>query len=60
VNRRTTLLDVGEVMAWWAVLTLLWLVLISAVDILEVVVGASVALVGAFAAWGAHRAVGGW
>jgi hypothetical protein len=59
VNRHTTLLGVGEVLAWWAVLALLWLVFISAVDSLELVVGASAALVGAFAAWGARRAVSG-
>ncbi|UXX96727.1 hypothetical protein N7U49_42260 [Streptomyces sp. AD2-2] len=60
MNRRTTLLGVGEVLAWWAVLALMWLVFISAVDTLELVVGASAALVGAFAAWGTRRAVSGW
>jgi hypothetical protein len=48
-----------EVLAWWAALTLLWLVLISTVDTLELVVGAAAALVGAVAARGARRAVGG-
>ena len=60
MNRRTTLLGAGEVLAWWAALTLLWLVFISAVDTLELAVGMSAALVGAFAAWGARRAVSGW
>jgi len=60
VNRRTTLLSAGEILAWWAALVLLWLVLISAVDTLELVVGTSAALVGAFAAWGTRRAVSGW
>ena len=60
MNRRTTLLSAGEILAWWAALVLLWLVLISAVDTLELVVGTSAALVGAFAAWGTRRAVSGW
>ncbi|MEV6500811.1 hypothetical protein [Streptomyces prunicolor] len=60
MNRRTTLLGVAEVLAWWAVLALLWLVFVSAVNTLEIVVGASAALIGAFAAWGARRAVSGW
>jgi hypothetical protein len=60
VNRRTTLLSAGEILARWAALALLWLVLISAVATLELVVGASAALVGAFAAWGARQAVSGW
>jgi hypothetical protein len=60
VNRRTTLLGVAEFLTWWAVLALLWLVFISAVDTLELVVGALAALIGAFAAWGARRAVSGW
>ncbi|WP_420310406.1 hypothetical protein ACOB87_11085 [Streptomyces sp. YS-B37] len=60
MNRRTTLLGVAEVVAWWAVLALLWLVFVSAVNTLEIVVGASAALIGAFAAWGARRAVSGW
>ncbi|MEV0473097.1 hypothetical protein [Streptomyces prunicolor] len=60
MNGRTTLLGVAEVLAWWAVLALLWLVFISAVDTLELVVGALAALVGAFAAWGTRRAVSGW
>ena len=60
MNRRTTLLGAAEILAWWAALALLWLVFISAVDALELVVGTSAALVGAFAAWGTHRAVSGW
>ncbi|MFJ6087780.1 hypothetical protein ACIQI8_40995 [Streptomyces sp. NPDC092369] len=60
MSRRRTLLGVGEVLAWWAVLALLWLVFISAVNTLELVVGASAALIGACAAWGARRAVNGW
>jgi hypothetical protein len=60
VNRRTTLLGAAEILAWWAALALLWLVFISAVDALELVVGTSAALVGAFAAWGTRRAVSGW
>ncbi|WP_019062205.1 hypothetical protein [Streptomyces prunicolor] len=60
MNRRTTLLGAAEILAWWAALALLWLVFISAVDALELVVGTSAALVGAFAAWGTRRAVSGW
>lgn len=60
MNRRATLLGAAEVLAWWAFLALLWLVFISAVNTLELVVGASAALVGAFAAWGTRRAVSGW
>lgn len=60
MNRRTTLLDAGEIVAWWAVLALLWLVFISAVTTLELVVGADSALVAAIAAWGARRAVSRW
>ncbi|MEV0738531.1 hypothetical protein AB0I51_21760 [Streptomyces sp. NPDC050549] len=60
MNRRTTLLGVAEILAWWAVLALLWLVFISAVNTPELVVGASTALVGACAAWGTRRAVSGW
>ncbi|KPI15259.1 hypothetical protein OK006_3132 [Actinobacteria bacterium OK006] len=60
MNRRTTLLDAGEILAWWAALTVLWLVFISAVTTLELVVGTSAALVAAVAAWGARRTVGRW
>ncbi|MFF2518614.1 hypothetical protein [Streptomyces sp. NPDC058086] len=60
VNRRTTLLGAGEILAWWAALALLWLVFISAVTPMELVVGTSAALVAAVAAWGARRAVSRW
>ena len=40
---RTTLLAVGEVLAWWAALVALWLVLISTVSPLEWAVGAGAA-----------------
>ncbi|WP_329537500.1 hypothetical protein OG568_54805 (plasmid) [Streptomyces sp. NBC_01450] len=43
--------------AWWAGLALLWLVLIGPVDTLEVVVGLSCAAVGAVTARAAGRAV---
>ncbi|PBC59862.1 hypothetical protein BKI49_33200 [Streptomyces sp. Tue6028] len=55
----TALRGALEVVAWWAVLFLLWLVLIGTVDTLELVVGAAAALVCAVAARGARRAVGG-
>ncbi|MFJ3334863.1 hypothetical protein [Streptomyces sp. NPDC086766] len=60
MNRRTALLAVGEVLAWWAALLLLWLVLISTVDTLEVAVGAGAAGLAATAAWAGRRVVGGW
>jgi hypothetical protein len=59
MNGRTALRTALEVMAWWAALAVLWLVLISTVDTLELIVGASVAFVGAVAARGARRAVSG-
>ncbi len=59
MNRRTTLLAVAEVMAWWAALAVLWLVLISTVDQLELAVGAGAAGVAALAAAAARRAVTG-
>ncbi|MET7606194.1 hypothetical protein ABZU45_27940 [Streptomyces avermitilis] len=58
MNPRTALGAGLEVLAWWAVLALLWLVFISAVDTLELIVGASAACVGAVAARGARRAMG--
>jgi lauroyl/myristoyl acyltransferase len=58
MNTRTTLRAALEIVLWWAGLTVLWLVLISSVDALERVVGASAALVGAVAARAARRAVG--
>ncbi|MER6128967.1 hypothetical protein ABT173_41705 [Streptomyces sp. NPDC001795] len=57
MNVRTTPRAALEILVRWAGLTLLWLVLISTVDTLEWVVGASSALVGAIAAWAARRAV---
>ncbi|WP_367319124.1 hypothetical protein [Streptomyces sp. HUAS ZL42] len=57
MNRRTTLLAAAETLAWWAGLCLLWLVLVSTVDTLELAVGAGVAGVGALAARAARRAV---
>ncbi len=48
---------VGEVAAWWAGLTVLWLMLISSVDPLEVAVGAGAAALAAPLARGARRAV---
>ncbi|MEU8980829.1 hypothetical protein ACFWOX_15570 [Streptomyces sp. NPDC058467] len=59
VNRRAALRSALEVLAWWAALAVLWLVLISTVDTLELIVGAAAALVCAVAAWRARRAVGG-
>ncbi|WP_328539104.1 hypothetical protein [Streptomyces sp. NBC_00344] len=46
----------AELLAWWAALTLLWLMLIGSVDTLETVVGAAAALFAAAAACGARRA----
>lgn len=57
MNRRTTLLVAAEVLAWWLALAALWLVLISAVDTLELVVGAATAALGAVAATAARRVV---
>jgi hypothetical protein len=59
LNPRTTLLAGAELAAWWAGLAVLWLVLISAVDALEVAVGAGVGAVGALGARAARRAVAG-
>ncbi|WP_409467691.1 hypothetical protein [Streptomyces sp. HC307] len=59
MTRRTTLLVVAEVLAWWVALTGLWLVLVSAVDTLELAVGAGSAGVSALAARAARRAVTG-
>lgn len=61
MNRRTALRAVlsaaGELLAWWAALALLWLVLISTVDTLERIVGAGCAAVGALLARAGRRAV---
>ncbi|MFJ9416532.1 hypothetical protein ACIRPT_20415 [Streptomyces sp. NPDC101227] len=48
----------GELLAWWAALTGLWIVLISAVDTLERVTGTLAALLAACAACAARRASG--
>jgi multisubunit Na+/H+ antiporter MnhE subunit len=45
---------------WWAALALPWLIFIRAVTTRELVLGASAALVGAFAAWGTRWAMRGW
>ncbi|WP_033037017.1 hypothetical protein [Streptomyces monomycini] len=51
---------VVELAVWWAALTALWLVLVSSLDLLECLVGAAAALLGACAARAARRAaVGG-
>ncbi|MFI9611761.1 hypothetical protein ACIHCM_08730 [Streptomyces sp. NPDC052023] len=56
MTRRTRLLAVAEVLSWWVALLGLWLVLVSAVDTLELAVGAGVAGLPALAAQGARRA----
>lgn len=56
---RTVLFTVAELLGWWIALGLLWLVLISTVDTLELAVGGGCAFVAAFVARGARRAVGG-
>ncbi|ALV31733.1 hypothetical protein [Streptomyces sp. CdTB01] len=56
---RTALPALAELLAWWAGLVLLWLVLISTVDTLELAVGAGCAGAGALAAYAARRAVTG-
>lgn len=47
----------AEILAWWALLTGLWLVLISTVDTVELGVGTGSALLTAFLARAARRAV---
>ena len=54
---RAVLLAAGEFLLWWGALALLWLVLISTVDTLERIVGASVAAAGALLARAGRRAV---
>ncbi|MGW4565902.1 hypothetical protein ACWEN3_26985 [Streptomyces sp. NPDC004561] len=54
---RTVLLAVGELLAWWVALTVLWLVLITPVYTLEWVVGGSCAAAGALLARAGRRAV---
>ncbi|MFF5475816.1 hypothetical protein ACFY5C_00455 [Streptomyces sp. NPDC012935] len=57
MDRRTTLLAAAEFLAWWVALALLWLILVTAVDTLELAVGAGVAGMAALAAVAARRAV---
>jgi hypothetical protein len=57
MNRSAALLIAAEILAWWCALAALWLVLISTVDTLELVVGASAAGVAALAATAARRVV---
>ncbi|MFE1176106.1 hypothetical protein [Streptomyces sp. NPDC058773] len=47
-----------ELLFWWSVLTLLWIVLAGSVDTLEWLVGAGAGAVSAVAACGARRAAG--
>jgi hypothetical protein len=54
---RATLLAAAELAVWWTALAALWLVFVSAVDTLELAVGAGAAAVGALAARAARRAV---
>ncbi|MFE9443679.1 hypothetical protein ACFYO2_32945 [Streptomyces sp. NPDC006602] len=56
---RATLRAAAELLSWWAALAVLWLVVISAVDTLELAVGAGAAALGALAARAARRAVTG-
>jgi multisubunit Na+/H+ antiporter MnhE subunit len=48
---------VGELVGWWVLLFLLYLVLISTLSPLELVVGAAASGLSAVAAWAIHRAV---
>ncbi|MEV0977122.1 hypothetical protein [Streptomyces sp. NPDC049915] len=57
MHRRTALRAAGELLAWWAALAVLWLMLISTVHPLELAVGGGAAAVGAIAARAARRAV---
>ena len=59
MDRRTTLVATAEFLAWWAALAVLWLILISVVDTLELAVDVGVAAVAALAAVAARRAVAG-
>ncbi|MEW2306457.1 hypothetical protein AB0958_42025 [Streptomyces sp. NPDC006655] len=58
MTRRTALVAAAELLVWWVVLALLWLVFISTVDTLERIVGASAAAIGALVARAGRRAVG--
>jgi hypothetical protein len=59
LSPRTALLALAEILAWWAALTVLWLVLISTVDTLGLAVGAGAAGAAAVAARAPRRAVSG-
>ncbi|MGV4980551.1 hypothetical protein ACVB8X_23575 [Streptomyces sp. NRAIS4] len=54
---RTVLRAIGELLAWWGALALLWLVFITSVDTLERIVGSGAAAVGALLARAGRRAV---
>ncbi|MEU2060519.1 hypothetical protein [Streptomyces sp. NPDC013455] len=54
---RAVLLAVGELLAWWAALALLWLVFVTTVDTLERIVGGACAAAGAVLARAGRRAV---
>ncbi|MBJ6641487.1 hypothetical protein H4K36_33365 [Streptomyces sp. DHE7-1] len=54
---RTVLLALGELLAWWVALALLWLALVTTVDTLELIVGACAAAAGALLARAGRRAV---
>lgn len=58
-TRLAVSLAVAEVLAWWVALGGLWLAFISAVDTLELAVGAGAAGVAALGARAARRAVTG-
>jgi len=57
-GKRTATL-IAELLVWWFSLSVLWLVLISTVDALEVLAGAVCALLAAVLAVAARRAVTG-
>lgn len=57
MTRRAALLAGAELLAWWAALLVLWLILVTAVDALELAVGTGVAALGALAATAVRRAV---
>ncbi|MGW1835100.1 hypothetical protein [Streptomyces sp. NPDC002067] len=48
----------GELLCWWAALTLVWSVLVGTLDTLEWLVGAGAGAVAAVAARGARRVAG--
>jgi hypothetical protein len=57
MTRRPVVAATAELAGWWAVVALLWLMLISTVDTLETLVGAGVAAAGTIAARAGRRAV---